>query len=169
MDCSESSWGLGAGRLCSYPSSAVLAPNSWCVLGKWLQISQHFPLNSLGWWWILDLWGWVWFFFWKRPKVIWSCVLWLKEMSNLKNVVCFVVGIFFVVVFRLKTRWHSRIEAVFSQGSSRSIASDGGTLKWGAWVQWWPLWQKGRERELMLYWAATMCQVLYIPYLNCLK
>lgn len=34
--------------------------------------------------------------------------------------VCFVVGIFFL---RLKTRSDSRIEPVFSQGSSRSVAS----------------------------------------------
>lgn len=34
---------------------------------------------------------------------------------------------FFVV--RLKTRWDSRTEPVFSQETSKSVASDGGTLK----------------------------------------
>ena len=53
---------------------------------------------------------------------------------------CFVVGIFFL---RLKTRWDSRIEPVFSQVPGE-LQGMGLLEVGGAWVQQRPLRQKGR-------------------------
>lgn len=51
------------GRQCACFSSAVLTQNSWHVLlGKLLQISQYFPLNSLSSREFLTSEGWIWFF-----------------------------------------------------------------------------------------------------------
>lgn len=69
-------------------------------------------------------------FFEKAESNLKLCIM-NKRMRNLQNVICFVVGIFFF--FRLETSWHSRIEPLFIQESSRSALSDGSTLKRGCW------------------------------------